>query len=413
MHLTKQNFSFLFATACLFSLADEAASIVFLIATGQVALSPILASLVLVSGLISVSRSDSTRLHQLLCISWLLYFLNQLPWAPNHRHLLAFLALYSLFNPKEEHLLSFIQKLGGLVYAFATFWKLNDSFLFEEYSCGRVFYLDVASYMPILYRLDASVSVIATIVIEGLFAFFLLSFRRVPKSILYLGILFHFGLALDIGKYFMNFSLVMGCIWLPLLGVRVSLQRVLGKYVVFSILAALVLVTIYFRSFDTFSVRFLYSLLGFPILALAVWYVGKSPVTGRQSTLGIFILLLVVVHGLAPWIGLKTRTSFNMYSNLYITDINSNHLLIPRSLDVFGFLAERVVVVDSNVPNLDLNQELVRVEVLQRVSRTKDGYAATETGEVLTDHTVPYLRSKLLHRFSAFRSLQKTDECVW
>jgi len=56
-------------------------------------------------------------------------------------------------------------------------------------------------------------------------------------------------------------------------------------------------------------------------------------------------LSLVLLNGICPWIGLKTQTSFSMYSNLR-TEINGNHLFLKR-IDLFHYQTDMVELIAS------------------------------------------------------------------
>lgn len=57
-------------------------------------------------------------------------------------------------------------------------------------------------------------------------------------------------------------------------------------------------------------------------------------------------LLLVLLNGVCPWVGLKTQTAFAMFSNLR-TEFEPNHFFLRR-IDVFPYQREMVEVVDSD-----------------------------------------------------------------
>ena len=61
---------------------------------------------------------------------------------------------------------------------------------------------------------------------------------------------------------------------------------------------------------------------------------------GTPAVIG---LLLVIGNGLNPWLGLKTQTSFSMFSNLR-TEFASNHLFLKR-VDLFDYQQDMVEVV--------------------------------------------------------------------
>jgi hypothetical protein len=61
--------------------------------------------------------------------------------------------------------------------------------------------------------------------------------------------------------------------------------------------------------------------------------------------------LVVFLNGLSPYVGLKTETSWAMYSNLR-TEVHGNHLIVPASAKVFGYQDDLVEILDSSLPAL-------------------------------------------------------------
>ncbi len=66
----------------------------------------------------------------------------------------------------------------------------------------------------------------------------------------------------------------------------------------------------------------------------------------------LWLPLLVVLNGLSPYLGLKTESSFAMFSNLRTEGKESNHLLVPAGTQIFGFQEDLVEVTDSSHPAL-------------------------------------------------------------
>ena len=66
----------------------------------------------------------------------------------------------------------------------------------------------------------------------------------------------------------------------------------------------------------------------------------------------LVVPLLVLLNGLSPYLGLKTRTAWQMYSNLNLAAATSNHLLVPSSLDLGGYLADAVRILATSDPAL-------------------------------------------------------------
>jgi len=90
--------------------------------------------------------------------------------------------------------------------------------------------------------------------------------------------------------------------------------------------------------------------------------------------------LLLVVNALCPYLGLKTDSSFEMFSNLRTEPGAWNHLVVPETVRVFGYQDQLVRVVASNDPALVARSNggtrLVRFE-LDRYLRTHPGAVAT------------------------------------
>jgi hypothetical protein len=62
--------------------------------------------------------------------------------------------------------------------------------------------------------------------------------------------------------------------------------------------------------------------------------------------------LIVLLNGFSPYLGLKTETSFAMFSNLRTEGGISNHLIVPANSQLFGFQKDVVEIVSSSDPKL-------------------------------------------------------------
>jgi hypothetical protein len=72
---------------------------------------------------------------------------------------------------------------------------------------------------------------------------------------------------------------------------------------------------------------------------------------GRQVVL-LLCLGVLLVNAASPYVGLKTRYSFTMYSNLRTEPGFHNHLLVPERLRVFDLQDDLVMVADTDDPRL-------------------------------------------------------------
>lgn len=95
---------------------------------------------------------------------------------------------------------------------------------------------------------------------------------------------------------------------------------------------------------------------------------------------GVLLLLpaLAIFNGLCPFLGLKTQTSFAMFSNLRTEQGRFNHLFLPASMQVFDYQKE-VIVVTKAPRSFTGNDEirLVPIEFRRRFARMKPGEKVT------------------------------------
>jgi len=89
---------------------------------------------------------------------------------------------------------------------------------------------------------------------------------------------------------------------------------------------------------------------------------------------------LLVLNSLSPYLGLKTESSFTMFSNLKTEGPYWNHAFIPEAVKVFPYQDQLVRVTDSNDPVLEQRTRdgtlLVRFE-LERYLRLRPDTSAT------------------------------------
>lgn len=77
--------------------------------------------------------------------------------------------------------------------------------------------------------------------------------------------------------------------------------------------------------------------------------VSKYRILSSQSV----VLFVAVLNGLSPYIGLKTRSAFSMYSNLRVEPGFSNHWFMPPSRDPLGLFANPVTVESVDEPRYE------------------------------------------------------------
>jgi hypothetical protein len=371
-----------------------------------------------------------------------------LPLVPNHRLILTFvdLALLAAILRRRaggDALDDFIPAARTIVvslYAFAFFAKLNHDFLDPSSSCAAQFYGNVTHWWPVLPDGPAVRRTViwATLAGEGLLAG-ALCVRRLRPAAALAGLVFHFLLALDATKVFLNFSAVMFALLLSFLprgfldslgamvdrrsGARTALAAGLLAIVLSGLFAADDW-TAWGRLF-VWVRQAVWSIYAVALVTYAiVWCLREyrpEPPLPHPPLVGMAVIALVWLNGLSPYLGLKTRTTFDMYSNVRLEADRSNHFLVPRSLDLFGFLGDRVAILDTSDPALrrayvETGEEIPYVQLRAYLTehpeaRVRYLRAAVETESVGTPEPVPkWLRTLLIFRPLGERS---RGECVW
>ena len=288
-------------------------------------------------------------------------------------------ALYQTLTPPV--------RLSAVIFYFFTFFhKLNADFLNPDVSCAVRFFERAVSPFPALSALPGMGPVVigATLAVELLLAVGL----AVPRwrwAACLLGMGFHMLLALDAAHVFYNFSAVMfAVLWVCLPASRAArlARQPGGRFGRFHFLGGYALIVGLAWWFPAEAWRV--TAFGFSGLWLAftLTLLSRAGLLGRCNVVqlaramcrsrarpaprapieahptrwvaGVLLLVpaLVLLNGLSPYLGLKTRTAWQMYSNLNLDAATSNHFIIPYSLDIGGFLADSVRILATSDPVL-------------------------------------------------------------
>lgn len=105
------------------------------------------------------------------------------------------------------------------------------------------------------------------------------------------------------------------------------------------------------------------------------------PASLKLASIGLAIVpLVVILNALCPYIGLKTESSFTMYSNLQTEGNQWNHLLMPEAMKVFNWQDDLVSIIDSTYPPFQhAAKEDIRLTwfEFQRQAAEADSFAVT------------------------------------
>ncbi len=261
-----------------------------------------------------------------------------------------------------------------IVYFFTFFHKLNADFVNPEVSCaGYVLELINRSYRILpLANWAIVVSIWTTLIVEFVVPILLL-FRRT----VYIGLLIGSGFHLFLSQYgglhgFAAMIFTFYFLFLPK-GFTVEIDRrfrdLLGKFpwpslhryalvVTVCLLLVLTKMLTYF-----FEIRLLYVGMiywDFWLLGVLIWF-GPALLLLKNMPADFCLLprwapLWIIpigtfLNGMCPYLGLKTETSWAMYSNLR-TEVNPNHFLMPSAMKVFDYQDDLVEIIETSHPKL-------------------------------------------------------------
>lgn len=270
-------------------------------------------------------------------------------------------------------------RLSAVIFYFFTFFhKLNADFLNPDVSCAvRFLEHTLAPFgavgLATLPGVGAGI-ITATLLSElGLAVGLAVPQWRARACLLGAG--FHLVLALDAAHVFYNFSAVMfAVLWvcLPVETAGRLARRVAGRTGRGQFLGSYAAVVSAAWWVEAGAARVLAFGLSAVWLAFAITLLSRGGLLGRCNVLHygrsgkrgggrerrtgkrrraaagrlLLVPILVVLNGMAPYMGLKTRTAWQMYSNLNLSASRSNHLIVPYSLDMGGFLADSARILE-------------------------------------------------------------------
>ncbi len=305
-----------------------------------------------------------------------------------------------------------------IAYGFAAFAKLNSGFFDPVTSCAVYYHdqlvsswgldaLSVAGH-PTLGRMTA----IGAAAVELSVPLLLLFRRRIGVL---LALSFHWMLAMDLAQHFWDFSSVLFVAFLLFLDdrqladlarrARDSWRRLRASFRLTLITLGIVMAAVPVAAAALSGNRVVLVLahiaghlswwvLGTGLLALVALTTFKTRSDGQRVDIkprGVALWLIpavVAFNGLTPYLELKTGFGWNMYSNLRSVAGDTNHLLVPHTLDLTGLQKDQVEIVDSSD------------ETLMKVARADYRIAYSEFREYAHDYpetSVVYRRGGRLY----------------
>jgi hypothetical protein len=257
-----------------------------------------------------------------------------------------------------------------LLYFFVTLAKLNDDFLDPIGSCAAEMYRDIAPLdltNPVL-AWTPTAAIYGTLLFEGGIPLLLL-FKKTRTLGVVAGLGFHLLLAFHPYGGVEGFSSMMFAMLflftvddLPATAssqldkLREGLR---SRYAVWA-LGGPLLVALALALGQGRMVLSLWLLMTLPLIAFFLFVLVRHAGGRRASHGPLFALpvlmyvfpVLVLVNGLAPYLGFKTETSLAMFSNLRTEDGVTNHLFISTSWQVADYQKDLVRITSSDLPEL-------------------------------------------------------------
>lgn len=412
------------------------------------------------STLLLMKPSSTKRLLYLSGLGTIEFFI-RLPQMPNHFFILGVVNIAVLVSILFQRggdgegrgwffrISPFLRLCFVAIYGFAAIAKLNSGFFGDESSCAYVLANKEFAWLGLDWDFTRFAFFPYFIAGTELFIFLCLTLKKCWPYAVAVASLFHTSLSLTPVSQGLGFTFVL----VALLSLFVSEEAVtattnfvkqkqlrvgrkvpmdLLKYLFCACAAVLALsyLVVSKSEFITTITRWLLSLLVLSITAIflavvSIKYRNTPPAVPQFKVRGFIevpLALAVFLTGFSPYLGLKTRPAFTMYSNLVTEDNKSNHFLIPRLLKD-NFADDLVTILSSSDPELQADaqrgvrwvylelQKRMKVQPNTRISFERDGKLyelnrAAENPELIQPNP-------LLAKFLAFRKVYPYNYCSW
>lgn len=265
-----------------------------------------------------------------------------------------------------------------VLYFFTVFHKLNYSYFDIDWSCAARLHTDIYRRFPLLPQADwaLNVAIYGTLIIETAIPL-LLSFRRTRLVGAVMGLSFHAMLAAHPHMGLISFSSMMTSLFTVFLpqSTAVALKptsklRKVRRWVAIGmgalflpwILRSVLPSSLHLEDVITHAWKAGFIAFYCYIALCLVMFVRSQRMTRNEKRvmegswrshpiLAVFIVLLLI-NGFGPYFGLRTQTSFSMFSNLHTENGESNHLIMPSGIQLTNWQYDLVEIVDSNEPDL-------------------------------------------------------------
>jgi hypothetical protein len=289
--------------------------------------------------------------------------------------------------------------LLAIMYFYGIFHKINTDFLDPTVSCAVGLYKPLAAPFGLEDNLVGRyIAIWSTFIVEGI-AIISLFWRRWFAVGLISALVFHYIIPISAYSWYMDFSSLVFALYM------LSMPREVSAKIYAIVYSGLVapLRHQFGRVGILAPLGLILVLASMVVLLLALSYPGRPALMMLHS---IFILMWAVVGGaamtvmiyaavqflpfqgsvpirskwwswaipglffiscLSPYVGLKTESSINMFSNLHTEGGYTNHLLLRRPPYLFHYQDTVVKVLDTSSPSLRATADAGRMNVLYTI----------------------------------------------
>ena len=388
-------FSPVWAAAAIFSLAGDRNMLLFRdgMLLGAITWCAVAVALLL------VWRPRWTQLLGLLAAVMLTRYMIAMPVAGNNKMITAFMnagiliigvhallryqTIADIRDHMYEHMRVVARALLAVMYFYGIFHKINTDFLDPSVSCAVGLYTPLARPFGLEDNLFGRyLAIYVTFVIEAI-AIVSLYWKRYFAVGFILALVFHYVIPISAYSWYMDFSSLVFALYvlsIPapasealyriLLGaanpLRVTFGRIGilvpgGAVLLFTVTVVMLLHYAYPRGSFDMMVHSVWILIwaavgGVAMIVLAYVALQNLPcqnVSAPRRPLWVYLVPgMFFLSCLSPYVGLKTESSINMFSNLHTEGGQTNHLLFTKPPYLFSYQNEVVKIVDSSEPYL-------------------------------------------------------------
>jgi hypothetical protein len=399
-------FAFLFALAQLFDNSNIVATF-FDISSKTQSTNTIISALLCLSAVWVMLRPSSLYRSIILYVLVLLKTIGALPITPNHVVfqavvLISILTCFVYLKVKDKSKFSkatFYETFAPLVrieivllYFWATVHKINTGFFNQDISCTTLQLFNIKDVLPVLPTPQWLIATnpYFTLLTESMIPVLLIIPRTRVIGIL-VALIFHFIL----GFRYTGFTILVYaflCLFIPIVSfdrIKPNFNRIVSKlsiivtkisdfydwrknrYTEYVVQAIFLLLIFFFMGFfmrgnpnkyDLLSKKGLYILVCLVLFTSFFYFIVlKIKEIGLNSKIKfipnnkwlIVFPIIIFINGLLPHLGVKNVQVMAMFSNLRISEGNTNHLLIPSSFQIFNNLSDTVTIKGANIRSLN------------------------------------------------------------